>query len=511
MALNSLNVFQKRFLAKSSQYVASLCRLQSTAAAVDAPPVVEPLVPGEPERPSMITAHPGPMSNQLRDNLDSIQNTAALQFFCDYRRSLGNYLVDVDGNTMLDVFQQISSMPIGYNHPEIVEIFRDPETIACFANRPALGPLPPHNWVDLLKNTLIKVAPPGMTEVQTMLCGSTANENAFKACFIGYQTKARGGLPPSQEDLDSVMLNQAPGAPQLAVLSFAGGFHGRTLGTLSASRSKALHKADVPHFDWPMAPFPKYKYPLEENVAYNSQQDISSLARTEELMHEWATQKQMPVAIIILEPVQAEGGDNHCSNEFARGLQQIAKKHGAYFFVDEVQTGGGPTGKMWAHEHWGLPEAPDVVSFSKKMLIGGYYYNKDIRPVEAYRIMNTWLGEPSKLLMLDKVIKVTEEKNLLEVVKASGAVLQEGMQQVIDAHPEKVNNLRGKGTFLAYDCPNTATRDALVSWMRNNGIQTGGCGDQSIRMRPALIFQPHHAEIFLEKFQEGVKNLNVVD
>ena len=72
--------------------------------------------------------------------------------------------------------------------------------------------------------------------------------------------------------------------------------------------------------------------------------------------------------------------------------------------------------------------------------------------------MNTWLGEPSKLLMLDKVVKEIESKNLLEVVKASGTVLAEGMQQVIDAHPEKVNNLRGKGTFLAYDCPNTPTR-----------------------------------------------------
>ena len=72
--------------------------------------------------------------------------------------------------------------------------------------------------------------------------------------------------------------------------------------------------------------------------------------------------------------------------------------------------------------------------------------------------MNTWLGEPSKLLMLEKVIKVIEEKNLLEVVKASGSVLADGMQKVIDAHPEKVNNLRGKGTFLAYDCPNMPTR-----------------------------------------------------
>jgi len=510
MALNSLNILQRRFLANSSQYVASLSRLQSTAAAVDPAPAVEPLVPGEPDGPVMLTAHPGPMTHQLKANLDKIQNTAALQFFCDYRRSLGNYLVDVDGNTMLDVFQQISSMPIGYNHPDIVGIFNDPETIACFANRPALGPLPPHNWVDLLKNTLLKVAPPGMSEVQTMLCGSTANENAFKACFIAYQTKLRGGAPPDQEHLDSVMMNQAPGAPKLAVLSFSGGFHGRTMGTLSASRSKALHKADVPHFDWPMAPFPKYKYPLEENVDYNRQQDINSLSRTEELMQEWATVKQMPVAIIILEPVQAEGGDNHCSNEFARGLQQIAKKHGAYFFVDEVQTGGGPTGKMWAHEHWGLPSPPDVVSFSKKMLIGGYYYNPEIRPVEAYRIMNTWLGEPSKLLMLEQVVKNIEEKKLLEVVKASGDVLAEGMQKVIDAHPEKVNNLRGRGTFLAYDCPNMATRDSLVSLMRNSGIQTGGCGDHSIRMRPALIFQPHHAEIFLDKFQAGVEKLKVV-
>lgn len=508
MAL-AFNLLQRGLFSKTGQCAASLLRLQSTQPAPAQQPV-ELLVPGEPDGPMMLTAHPGPQSDLLKAQLDEIQNTAALQFFCDYRKSIGNYLVDVDGNTMLDVFQQISSMPLGYNHPEIVDIFNDPETIACFANRPALGPLPPHNWVDLLKNTLLSVAPPGMTEVQTMLCGSTANENAFKACFIAYQTKKRGGAPPSQEELESVMYGKAPGAAQLSVLSFAGGFHGRTMGTLSASRSKAIHKADVPHFDWPMASFPKYKYPLDENVAYNQSQDINSLTQAEELMHHWATEKNMPVAIVILEPVQAEGGDNHCSNEFAKGLQQLSKKHGAAFFVDEVQTGGGPTGKMWAHEHWGLPYPPDVVSFSKKMLIGGYYYNKDLRPVEAYRIMNTWLGEPSKLLMLDKVIKVTKEKQLFEVVKASGSVLVQGMQDVSDKYPEKISNLRGKGTFLAYDCPNTRTRDSLVHWLRNNGIQTGGCGDHSVRMRPALIFQPHHAEIFLEAFEEGVKNLKVV-
>ena len=89
--------------------MASLARLQSTVAAVEPAPAVEPLVPGEPEGPLMLTAHPGPMTNQLKANLDKIQNTAAVQFFCDYRRSLGNYLVDVDGNTMLDVFQVYAS------------------------------------------------------------------------------------------------------------------------------------------------------------------------------------------------------------------------------------------------------------------------------------------------------------------------------------------------------------------------------------------------------------------
>ena len=85
--------------------------------------------------------------------------------------------------------------------------------------------------------------------------------------------------------------------------------------------------------------------------------------------------------------------------------------------------------------------------------------------------MNTWLGEPSKLLMLQKVVEEIEKKKLLEVVKASGAVLREGMQQVVDAFPDKVNNLRGKGTFLAYDCPNTAARSVNATFINNNNIK----------------------------------------
>ena len=63
--------------------------------------------------------------------------------------------------------------------------------------------------------------------------------------------------------------------------------------------------------------------------------------------------------------------------------------------MDEVQTGGGPTGKMWAHEHFDLPEAPDIVSFSKKMQTGGFFHKTELRPKAPYRILNTWVGDPS--------------------------------------------------------------------------------------------------------------------
>jgi len=103
-----------------------------------------------------------------------------------------------------------------------------------------------------------------------------------------------------------------------------------------------------------------------------------------------------PVAAVIIEPVLAEGGDKHASDAYFRQLRLIAKKHGAYFIVDEVQTGVGATGKFWAHEHWGLQEGeePDFVTFSKKMQASGIYHKKDLRPLQSYRIYGTWMVSP---------------------------------------------------------------------------------------------------------------------
>ena len=89
----------------------------------------------------------------------------------------------------------------------------------------------------------------------------------------------------------------------------------------------------------------------------------------------------------------SEGGDKHASPAYFRSLRQIAKKHGAYFIVDEVQTGVGATGKFWAHEHWGLQagEEPDFVTFSKKMQASGVFHKAETRPSAPYRIYGTWM------------------------------------------------------------------------------------------------------------------------
>ena len=113
------------------------------------------------------------------------------------------------------------------------------------------------------------------------------------------------------------------------------------------------------------------------------------------------TEAGHPVAGIISEPIQSEGGDNHGSPHFFQGLAAICKKYDISLMMDEVQTGAGASGKMWCHQHFGI-EA-DVVSFSKKMLSGGIYHNLDHRPPHPGRILNTWVGDPHKIIMLEQV------------------------------------------------------------------------------------------------------------
>lgn len=357
-------------------------------------------------------------------------------------------------------------------------------------NRPALGNFPSSDWAHILKTGALRAAPKGLDQVFTAMAGSDANETAYKAAFMYYRQLQRGGpeVEFSEEELLSTMNNQSPGSPQLSILSFKSAFHGRLFGSLSTTRSKAIHKLDIPAFDWPQASFPQLKYPLEDHVQENAAEEKRCLDEVERLIKEFHN----PVAAVMVEPIQSEGGDNHASPAFFQGLRDITKRTNVLFIVDEVQTGVGATGKFWAHDHWNLSSPPDMVTFSKKAQTAGYYFgNPALRPNKPYRQFNTWMGDPARALVYRGIIEEIERLGLVENTRITGDYLFGGLARLAEKYPEHFQNLRGKnqGTFIAWDTPK---RDQFIAKAKSFGVNIGGSGASAIRLRPMLVFQKHH-------------------
>ncbi|KAI9683905.1 MAG: 4-aminobutyrate transaminase [Trizodia sp. TS-e1964] len=442
----------------------------------------KPFFPEEPAGPEIKTAIPGPRSLKAVKDLDHL-----------------------DGNVLLDVYAQIASIAVGYNNPSLILEATTPEMTSALINRPALGNFPQHDWLSILETGILKVAPKGLNQVFTAMAGSDANETAYKAAFMYRRRQERGGpdVDFTAEEILSSMNNQAPGAPNLSILSFTSGFHGRLFGSLSTTRSKPIHKLDIPAFNWPQAPFPALRYPLEENTEANAAEEQMCLNETEHLIKTWP----LPPAAVVVEPVQSEGGDNHASPAFFRGLRALTQKHNVLLIVDEVQTGVGSTGKFWAHEHWNLSDPPDMVTFSKKAQAAGYYFgNPALRPNRPYRQFNTWMGDPARALLFRAVVREIERLDLLANTARVGDYLFAGLEQLAKQYPTEIQNLRGKGqgTFIAFDNPQ---RDQFLKRAKTLGINIGGSGARAIRLRPMLIFQRHHADILLDAIEKLVKSV----
>ncbi|KAJ0324225.1 hypothetical protein COL5a_007892 [Colletotrichum fioriniae] len=462
------------------------------------------LFAGEPSGPALKTDIPGPASKKATEDLHKVFDTRSLNMLTDYKKSLGNYIADADGNVLLDVYAQIASIPLGYNNPALAKVAQTPEMVNAIINRPALGNFPPEDWAEVLRTGILKVAPKGLDQVFTAMAGSDANETAYKAAFMWRRQQERGGpdVEFTAEETSSAMNNQSPGASDLSILSFKTGFHGRLFGSLSTTRSKPIHKLDIPAFDWPQATFPLLKYPLEEHVEENAAAEKAALDEVEHLIKNY----HIPPAAVIVEPIQSEGGDNHASPAFFRGLREVTKKHNVLLIVDEVQTGVGATGKFWAHDHWDLPTPPDMVTFSKKAQTAGYYFgNPELRPNKPYRQFNTWMGDPARAILFRAIVDEIERLDLVNNTARVGDYLFGKLEGLASKYPGQFANLRGKGqgTFIAFDNPR---RDEFLKKAKGLGINIGGSGESAVRLRPMLIFQEHHADILIEALEKIVKS-----
>ncbi|KAI9840856.1 MAG: 4-aminobutyrate transaminase [Sclerophora amabilis] len=453
-------------------------------------PGEHPFFPDEIARPQIRTAIPGPQSMKAIAHLDRVFDTRSLNMIANYH---DNSISDMDGNVLLDVYAQIASIPVGYNNPSLQLAATSPEMVSALINRPALGNFPQHDWASILETGILQVAPKGLNQVFTAMAGSDANETAYKAAFMWRRRQERGGpdVDFTSEEMSSSMNNASPGSPSLSILSFKQGFHGRLFGSLSTTRSKPIHKLDIPAFDWPQASFPSLQYPLADHATANAAEEQRCLAETEHLIKTW----HQPVAAVVVEPIQSEGGDNHASPAFFHGLRALTKKHNVLFIVDEVQTGVGATGRFWAHDHWNLTSPPDIVTFSKKAQTAGYYFGDPaLRPNKPYRQFNTWMGDPARAILFRSIIREMERLNLVKNTAAIGDYLFAGLERLQTRFPKQIQNLRGKGqgTFLAWDSPR---REQFVKGMKSAGVNIGGSGERAIRLRPMLIFQRHHGEL----------------
>ncbi|KAJ2501720.1 hypothetical protein GGH96_001684 [Coemansia sp. RSA 1972] len=458
----------------------------------------------EPKEPVLRTAIPGPLSMAALDRLSQLQDTRAALFAGDYTKSVGNYIADADGNMLLDMYCQIASIPVGYNNPRLLQAAQSPEMATMLANRPAVGVFPSTEWSAVLEKAFMRVAPAGLDMVFTTAHGSDANELAFKAAFMHLAHKRRGARAWSDKELASVMDNQEPGAPDAAIVSFSHGFHGRTFGALSATRSKAIHKLDIPAFtSWPRVPFPQLQYPLDKFSAENAAEEKRCVDELERVLRS----HPVPIAAIIVEPVQSEGGDRHASPEFFRAIRSITRELDVLMIVDEVQTGCGATGTFWAHEQWDLPEAPDMVTFSKKMQAAGFFHTRQLVPDQPYRNFNTWLGDPPRALLTQAIVDEVLEKNLVGQTRLVGEYLKSHLLPLAIRYHRLVSSVRGNGTFLAFDCPTPELRAEFLELMRKEGVNMGGSGDRAVRFRPMLTLTKTHVNVFLTRLESVLNKM----
>ncbi len=413
----------------------------------------------------------------------------------DFEKSHGAWVHDSRaGREYLDFCTFFASNPIGYNHPKM----KDPEFLKVLQRvaqlKPALADLYTVEYAWFVE-VFGRLAMPAHMRYAFFIEGGTLGvENALKTAFDW-----------------KVRRNRAKGVAGLKgqqVLHFRQAFHGRSGYALSLTNTDPVKTDLFPKFPWPRVSNPGLRFPVtpevERDVLAAEQQSLDEIDRA-------FADNPDDIAAILIEPIQAEGGDIHFRPEFLRALQGKARQHEAFFVLDEVQTGVGITGKMWAHEHFGLE--PDAVAFGKKMQICGCMVGPrvDEEPENVFkvssRINSTWGGGLTDMVRGGRYLEIIHEDRLVENARVAGGRLLDGLRALQQELGGVMTNARGRGLMIAFDLPSPELRGKAQDRMLANGLLLLACGVRSIRFRPPLNLAPAEADAALEIVRKSLKEL----
>ena len=389
----------------------------------------------------------------------------------DMDKSHGSYVVDENGIEYLDLFSMFASTAIGYNHPHLMAKVDFLGRNAV--NKPAMSDIYTKDYADLI-DTFERVAMPKELQYLFFISGGTlAVENALKTAF-DWKTRLNFSKGIEKEASDVIHFKQA--------------FHGRSGYTLSLTNTKDPRKYEYfPKFDWPRIENPKRIYPVtEDNLCKVVEAEKRAIEQIENVLE---TRKNK-VACIIIEPIQGEGGDNYFRKEFFQKLREICDREEILLIFDEVQTGMGMTGKMWAFQHYDV--IPDVISFGKKTQVCGILANKEKLDQipnnvfkESSRINSTFGGNYIDMLRFKLILEVIEQEKLVENAAEKGKYILSKLNEIAK-ETKKIHSVRGLGLFIAFDFSSDLDRSEFIKTCFENHMIILPCGENSVRMRPHL-------------------------
>lgn len=409
----------------------------------------------------------------------------------DLNNSYRNKIVDErNGDEYVDFFTFFASSPLGLNHPKLNSEKVKEKLANAAVNKPSNSDIYTTQMADFVE-TFSRVAKPDyMKHLFFIDGGALAVENGLK---VSFDWKVRKNLTKG--------IKEEKGHQ---VIHFKEAFHGRSGYTMSLTNTDVNKVKYFPKFNWPRIINPKIKFPLQQHLDEVLKLEKQSVDEIKSAI------KSNPddIAVLIIEPIQCEGGDNFFRKEFFEELRTITSENDIILMFDEVQTGFGITGKFWTSDYY---VKPDIIAFGKKAQQCGIMVSERVDEIDdnsfkvSGRINSTWGGNLVDMVRSTHIMNIMEEEKIIDNVMNRGKYLMNRLADLQGEFPNLLSNIRGIGLLCSFDLPNTELRNQFRKIAENEKLLILGCGTSSIRFRPMLNINDNELEEGLQIIEKVLK------